>query len=306
MPAPRGLPPPAGASAAAPTADADVPDSYTLTFSDISAERVPRADMDSETDPYVRFVLLGQDGYLPTACRTSVLVDCADPAWPDTLTLMLPGKWKGSDVKIVLWDQDTMQDDEAVGTATIRLALKQEPVKKSVIMKGQEQGGNGGYTFPPFKLNFTYVVTPNLSPATAATRALARCLLSATSCLSCIGHSEREEAAARVLQLHTGGFFAKKKQAAQKDKAASVIERRAKKYLEGKHESEMEAAAFAAAAAAAKKKSPFGSLLGVVKASGGGGDLQRAKTRPPAHAEKDRPGRQRGGGTDAQVKEVQL
>ena len=43
---------------------------------------------DSESDPYVRFVILGTDGYLPTAVRTSVLKDTAHPVWPDTLTLV--------------------------------------------------------------------------------------------------------------------------------------------------------------------------------------------------------------------------
>lgn len=273
--------------------DEALPHSYTITFSDISAERVPRADMDSETDPYVRFVLLGQDGYLPTACRTGTLQDAANPVWTDTLTLMLPAGWKGCDAKIVLWDADTTQDDEAVGAATIKLALKEDAVKKSVIMKGQEQGGKGGYTFPPFKLMFTYVVTPDLAPTTAAARALAQCL----KCLPCFGalsEAKREEAAARVMQGAAGGFFARKREAAQKSAAATVIEKRAAAFLEKKHAEE----AAATEAARAKKKHGFGSLFGHrTSGVGGGGDLARSKTRPPAHAEKDRPGRQRGGGT---------
>ena len=99
----------------------------TLTLTSISAERVPSGDTHSATDPYVRFALLNELGYFPTATRTSTLSNNANPVWTDTLKLTLPADWKGGSMKVCLWDADTKGDDDALGHCVVKLEPTGEP-----------------------------------------------------------------------------------------------------------------------------------------------------------------------------------
>jgi len=136
---------------------------HKLTISGISASRVPRADEGSESDPYVRFVILGQDGYLPTAVRTSVLKDEANPSWPDTLSLTLTEGWKGSKMKIVVWDHDHHGEDDSIGEKIVTLIpTGPESVTSTLTLTGSVEAGRGGYKFPDFQLTYTYSAVPDL------------------------------------------------------------------------------------------------------------------------------------------------
>ena len=142
---------------------------------------------------------------------------------------------------------------------------------KSIICKGLEQKGHGGYVLPPFKVFFTIKVEPDLNP-------LARCLKSCVACISSLNaQAKREEEAAAVLQSRAQEFMARKADAKEKDNAARVMQRKAANFLADKHAHE-----------AAERKTDV-HKKGVVSSL-----FQRAKTRPPREAEKDRPGRSRG------------
>ena len=200
LPAP---PKPASATTVAPSEFA-----YKLTIWDISAERVPRADDDSESDPYVRFVVQDQDGYMPSAVRTTVLKDEANPVWPDTLSLMLPVGWSGNKMKVCVWDHDHHSDHDHLGTATIAIERAEMPVTKTLILKGLPQAERGGYKFPNFRLSFTYTAVAQLNPL--------------QRCLACFSKSAlqkaQEEAAAAVLQAS-----ASKRKGVRGSKSTSVL-----------------------------------------------------------------------------------
>lgn len=136
-----------------------------VTFSSISGKNIPHGDQArgaTRSDPYVRFVLLHQDkagGYQPIACRTQSLPNTDTPSWPDTLSLTLPPgtSWE---MRATVWDADTKSDDDALGTATFPISLAASGKPKSLIMKGLEQAGMGGYKFPNFSLSMTYTIQP--------------------------------------------------------------------------------------------------------------------------------------------------
>ena len=105
----------------------------TLTITSISAERVPSGDSSSATDPYVRFILLDQDGYLPSACRTSALIDTTNPVWTDTLTIPVPAAFKFGSLRVCLWDADTASDDDAIGLATMKISASGMPRRHTIL-----------------------------------------------------------------------------------------------------------------------------------------------------------------------------
>ena len=100
----------------------------TLTLSTISAKKVPKADKSGKSkrarasDPYFVFKLL-EVGDLIESAQTPVIDNSEEPDWgPLSITLELPrGSSRPPLVAVQLWDDDVLDEDDALAFNDIRL-----------------------------------------------------------------------------------------------------------------------------------------------------------------------------------------
>ena len=205
-----------------------MPANAVLQFSQISATAVPHGDVgaksgNTRSDPYVRFVLLGQEnvgGYEPTACKTSTLTNTENPHWPDSPSIPLPRSFQGGSVRVTVWDSDTHSDDDALGTATLPVTLAKSGAAQTIELKGHEQSGVGGYVLPNFQLTLTYTIASKRpEPAAVAPgddilyglpSAVAGCLRPCVTALAAGAKARREaslDEAASLIQAQAAAFL---------------------------------------------------------------------------------------------------
>ena len=96
-----------------------VPPPSTLSITRVKANGVGKKGMQ---DPYIMFKLL-ECGDLLQMARLSTKVNETDPDWGDeTITLSLPhGQSRPPLIKVFLWDEDCLDDDDGLATTDCRL-----------------------------------------------------------------------------------------------------------------------------------------------------------------------------------------
>eukprot|EP00466_Bigelowiella_natans_P005281 jgi/Bigna1/136794/aug1.36_g11502 len=108
-----------------PTYGEDVPIGV-LTVRIISATNVPKLDILSESDPYVR-LFIGADDSKEKGRNTRTIMNCPNPVWNESFTFKIVNAT--SSLRIQLWDHDTISADELIGTSSIPLVSLPNGIK---------------------------------------------------------------------------------------------------------------------------------------------------------------------------------
>ena len=186
---------------------------------------------------------------MATAIRTSELaVPNQNSLWPDTLTLELPASWSGSNVRIVLCDQDSHADDNSVAQVVVPLTLTEKPIETSAVCASMRKDLYGD-AYPDFTVSFAYTAAPEKT-------AIEHGLL----WLMAVSDAAASARDAAVLAM----------QREQREEAARLIEKSIRDLVSAKPATSSPASASASASEAgdepgeekAKRKSRVGGMLG--------------------------------------------
>jgi Ca2+-dependent lipid-binding protein len=90
----------------------------------ISASNLPRSDISSDSDPYVRLWLKGGTGFVPKENKTAVIRDNNNPEWGEILYFLLSEE---EDVLCLdVMDYDDFSKDDVIGHAELYMADYQQ------------------------------------------------------------------------------------------------------------------------------------------------------------------------------------
>ena len=94
----------------------------TITAKILNAARLPRMDLVSMIDPYVKVICGDQ------SARTTVKSDDPAPSWRETLTLEVEAA-QDAVCRVEVWDKDTFKDDFVGHLEFSVAAMQANPIK---------------------------------------------------------------------------------------------------------------------------------------------------------------------------------